>query len=249
MNYEYEDLVNMIKDDIETENFSQLITEPTRFWTGTKSLLDHIWTNCPEKAICVRNIERAASDHNVTGVRIRLKGMDRAQNEVMSRDKRNFDEKKFKMEVKQIDWSDMYKLTDINLANDFFATKVGDILEKMAPLRKLQIRNKITPWVSENTKNLMSNRDAARKTASETNLNDDWIHYRKIRNKCTSEVSKDKNKFFEEQFKNFEEQNDLKSIYKQVKQNLGWKNSGPPVAFRTETGMERKPKKIADIQK
>ena len=109
-NYEYVELVDMIKDNIETENFVQIITQPTRFWTGTKSLLDHIWTNCPEKAISIRNIERAASDHNVTGVKIRIKGTERQQNERLSRDKKKFDEKNFKNEVKKIDWSEPVQL-------------------------------------------------------------------------------------------------------------------------------------------
>ena len=247
-NYEYVELVDMIKDNIETENFVQIITQPTRFWTGTKSLLDHIWTNCPEKAISIRNIERAASDHNVTGVKIRIKGTERQQNERLSRDKKKFYEKKFKNEVKKIDWSDLYSCTDINLAYDFFATKIGDILNHMAPFRKIQIRNKITPWVSSNTKTLMVERDAARKSASDSNSPEDWQKYRKLRNKCTSEVSKDKNKFLEKQFENFESKNDLKSIYSQVKNNMGWKNSGPPTVFKTENGLERRPEYIANIQ-
>ena len=142
----------------------------------------------------------------------------------------------------------LYSCTDINLAYDFFATKIGDILNHMAPFRKIQIRNKITPWVSSNTKTLMVERDAARKSASDSNSPEDWQKYRKLRNKCTSEVSKDKNKFLEKQFENFESKNDLKSIYSQVKNNMGWKNSGPPTVFKTENGLERRPEYIANIQ-
>ena len=247
-NYENEELVNLIKDDIETENFSQLIKKPTRFWTGTQSLLDHIWTNSPEKMLSIKNTDRAASDHNVISVKIRTKGSDRSQNEIKIRDKKNFDAKNFKNEVSMIDWTELYKMEDLNLANDFFSTKIATILEKMAPMKKIQIRNKITPWVTSATKNLMGERDKTRNRATVTNSPEDWTEYRSIRNKCSAEVKKDKNKFFRNQFENFESENDLKSIYTQVKKNLGWKKTGPPASFRTENGIERRPKILANLQ-
>ena len=248
LNYEHEELVNSVKDEIETENFLQMIKKPTRFWTDSKSLLDHIWTNCPEKLVNARNIDRAASDHNVISTKIRIRGCVRSQNELLARDKKNFDVNNFKQEVNLINWTDFYQLDDLNLANDYFSTEISKILNRMAPIRKIQIRNRTTPWVTNHTKEIMKERDTIRNKASETNTKDDWSKYRKLRNLCSSEVKKDKNKFLENQFKNFEKENDLKSIYQQVKKNSGWKNTGPPSAFRTEQGMERRPKFLADIQ-
>ena len=247
-NYENVDLVNLVKDEIETENFSQLIRKPTRFWTGSTSLLDHIWTNCPEKQLNVRNVDRASSDHNMISTKIRVKGVEKSQNELFARDKKNFVEKDFKQAISMIDWTSLYQQEDLNLANDLFATKIGNILNEMAPMKKIQLRNRVTPWVTSVTKDLMKDRDKARNLASETNLQDNWSKYRKLRNLCTAEVKKDKNKFLENQYKKYENENDLKIKYSQVKKNMGWTKTGPPTAFRTEKGIEKKPKILADMQ-
>ena len=104
-NYEHKELVDILKDNIETKNFSQVITQPTRFWNGSQSLIDHIWTNCPSKIMKVRNIDRAVADHNIITTRIRIKGQEHVPTETISRDKSNFDKTTFKNEVSKIDWT------------------------------------------------------------------------------------------------------------------------------------------------
>ena len=43
-------MVDLTKDKIENDGFSQLVTGVTRIWKDqTESLLDHIWVNCPPK--------------------------------------------------------------------------------------------------------------------------------------------------------------------------------------------------------
>ena len=79
------EMINIIKDKIETENFCQFITRPTHFWTGTKSTIDHIWSNRPDKLLSVKNLDRAASDHNVIAAKIRTKGNDNPMGELLEK--------------------------------------------------------------------------------------------------------------------------------------------------------------------
>ena len=246
--YDVADMVNLLKDKIETENFEQYITKPTHFWTGTSSLIDHIWSNCPDKILSMKNLDRAASDHNVVLVKIRTKGKDNNTGEVLARDKRNFVQSDFKNEVARIDWTELYRQQDINLAYNIFAENFTEILNKMAPLKKTQIRNKITPWVTTKTTELMKKRDEARNKAVTTQNQDDWTTYRKLRNTCTAEVKRDKTNYHKKQFEDLEKVNDVKNLYSKLKNNMGWKKTGPPTAFRVEGRIERKQMNIANIQ-
>ena len=52
------------------------------------------------------------------------------------------------LRLEKIDWEEMYALTDINLINNFFESKVLEVLNKMAPMRTFQNRRKDKSWVS-----------------------------------------------------------------------------------------------------
>ena len=70
-----EEMVNLMKEEIQTLNFQQLVNGATRFWPSkADSLIDHFWTNRPDRILSVRNIPRAAADHNAIEVTIKNQG-------------------------------------------------------------------------------------------------------------------------------------------------------------------------------
>ena len=181
-----------LKITLKTENFSQLISEPTRFWPNqTSSLLDHCWTNRPENSLGVRNIQRAVSDHNVITVKIRIRGKDNPAREILIRDKKHFDTNLFKQQIALIDWTEVYNCLDVNSAYGIFEEKYLEKLNAMAPFKKSQVRNRVTPWVSETTTDLMKERNQARMRAAESNLPEDWMNFRLLRNRCSAKIIKD----------------------------------------------------------
>ena len=55
-------MTNLVKTQIETLGFHQMVTGSTRFWPGTRpSLVDKCWTNCPERLlkIIICNISKS----------------------------------------------------------------------------------------------------------------------------------------------------------------------------------------------
>ena len=54
----------------------------------------------------------------------------------------NFDEKLFMEEVGKISWWDVYACNDVDMAVEIFTKKLTDILDKMDPVKKFQIRKK-----------------------------------------------------------------------------------------------------------
>ena len=72
--------------------------------------------------------------------------------EILATDRSKFDKQEFKEKNRQIDWSVVYQQTDVNSAYGQFEELLLNVINQMAPMRKQQIRNKITPWVSTSTK-------------------------------------------------------------------------------------------------
>ena len=71
----HKDMVNMMKNEVETLGYSQSIVGPTRFWPGqNSSLIDQCWTNSPELLLSSRNLADGTSDHNPIEIMVRLKG-------------------------------------------------------------------------------------------------------------------------------------------------------------------------------
>ena len=62
---------------------------------------------------------------------------------------KNFDREKFMSEVKKISWIDVYLCENVELAIQLITNKLSSILDKMAPVKIIQVRKKYAPWISE----------------------------------------------------------------------------------------------------
>ena len=79
----------------------QLITEPTRITEKSATLIDVIFTNCPDKVSCsgVRHI--GISDHSIIFAyrKLTINGLDKGHTSICYRNFRNFDRDKFRNDV------------------------------------------------------------------------------------------------------------------------------------------------------
>ena len=189
----------------------------------------------------IRNIPRGRSDHNVVTMRIRIKGNNNPAREVLARDRREFNEDMFKNKIRDIDWTDLYDIKEVNAAYGMFEERFLNILDNMAPVKKSQIRNKVTLWISIETKVLMTERDRVRNNAAVSNQEEEWTSYRALRNKCSSSLEKDRKSYLGRKYESFENDNNIKGPYKLLKNQMGWKQAGPPTAFRQDDQIIRKP--------
>ena len=195
-------MTEKIKNEIEIEGYSQLVTGYTRTWPGqVSSLLDQCWTNCSNRIVSCRNIVRATSDHNLIEVVIRVKGVNSAPREAIRRQRSNFNIEEYRRRITEIDWTDLYETDDIDIGYDLFENNIKSILDDMAPLRKIQLKTKNKCWLSSETKDTIKTRDNIRTEAVEKDDPDLWRQYKILRNKCTSMVRRDKNENFTNLYK------------------------------------------------
>ena len=220
------DMVNLTKNYIETKNCQQIFTGSTRSWPGqVNSLIDQVWTNDITKVISQRNVIRAISDHNVISVKIRLKGQDNPPTETLCRNRTKMDKVNFIKEVGEIDWTELLETTDVNIANDIFVTKVGGLLDKAAPLRKIQVRNKVVKWISEEAKVMIEQRDEKRAEASRTGDRETWKEFRILKNRCNAKIIKDRKNHKKETYEELEKKTKMDYIHWQRRR---WDGRLPP---------------------
>ena len=113
-------LVNATKNCLEPLGFSQLIDGVTRSWPGqVDTCIDHIWSNNVEKIISTTNLTKSAGDHNWITANIRLKGKDSKRLETHRRSYVNFNPETYRQMLAEVNWDGLYKLDDIDTANDF----------------------------------------------------------------------------------------------------------------------------------
>ena len=109
----------------------------------------------------------------------------------------------------------------------------------------IQVRNSYAPWMSSEMREMIKQRDAAQKKAVETQNNDDWEYYKKIRNSLNNIQKQEKKNWQEKKLESFG--NDTGSVWKNIKSWLGWSSGGSPTRLVHNGSVFTKPKDLSRI--
>ena len=237
-------LIKLLFDKIFPYGVSQLVKTATRTWPGqTDSGLDHIYSNKPEKLSEVHSEFMGGSDHRLLKIVRFSKSLKRSARYVRKRCFKNFNPEEFIQAVKQLSWYDLYLCQDVNQASQMLSSKLGNILDVMAPIKTIQIRTNYAPWLSDSTKKLLNERNAAQKVASSSRDPDDWRYYKHLRNTATARMRQEKKTWETSKLSNTE--HDSGTLWKNVKSFLGWNISGPPSQLFHNGQFENSPAGLA----
>ena len=151
-------------------------------------------------------------------------------------------------EVEKISWWDVYACNDVDLAVEIFTKKLTDILDKMAPIKKFQIRSKYSAWVAEATKDMMKNRDLAQQTATQSGRPEDWQVYKQLRNTVTAQLKKDKLEWQKSKLESCEDADDSGKLWKNILGWLNWTSVSSPTKLISQGSLETSPSTMANIQ-
>ena len=81
-----EGMVEETKNFFETCGFQQLVMGHTRTWRRqADSLLDQVWSNCPQRTVKVTIESRGASDHNMVRIYVSVKDIKNSGNNIVKR--------------------------------------------------------------------------------------------------------------------------------------------------------------------
>ena len=168
--------------------------------------------------------------------------------EFYCRDRKNFNLQRFRDKLRSSQWEDLYELSDLDRANNWFEQNLRNIIQEECPLKIVQPNKKLKNWIKPETKNKIKDRDTARKLAQQSDTNEAWSNYKILRNQVTSMSRDDKKSHFHQLYENMQKQNNIKGLYRTIKTQLGWKNSGPPQSLDVEGRKLTAPRDIANAQ-
>ena len=153
------------------------------------------------------NPVRASSDHKHISAVLRTKDRLEQAHESTRRDRKGMDLERYRLRIKNLDWTDFYKSSDINMLNDMFVDKVGGILDDEAPLRNFQARRNHVNWLTSEMKYEMERRNVSRELARRTGGRFPLEGLQKDQEQMYKKITKVENRVM---FKGFEKENDTK---------------------------------------
>ena len=223
---------------------TQLVTGATRMERGQpRTGLDHLYTNKVDKLSSVETFFTGTSDHKLLKVIRFTKSFKHLPRYVRKRSFKDFDEDAFKLSVRECGLEEIFSCTNVNIAAETLTNKLTEVLDNMAPIKKIQTRINYAPWMTKETKVLKVKREAAHKKAAETDSQEDWRLFRALRNQVTAKCRDDKQKW--ERKKLDLEENNSSGVWKTVKGWLGWGTSGTPTQLFWEGRMVTSPSGLA----
>ena len=154
------------------------------------------------------------SDHQAIFITRKHIPKTKCKSEFTGRSYLNFDEEVFSTRLLDINWEQSYLLDDVDLAWEFFITKIENIIDDMCPLRNFKIKNLKDPWITNEILENIHDKDLLLRTAKRTNDQNDWLLARNARNTLNTNIKNIKADFIQE---NLEiNQGDSKNFWKDI---------------------------------
>ena len=177
------------------------------------TVIDHVYTNKPENLSPVLAVNQGGSDDKLLFVTRFSKSNQRNVRYIKKRTFKNVDPNKFKEEVKKLDLWDIYSCECVNTAVGLLSSKLTSILDRLAPVKKIQIRSQYVPWLTY--EKLMQDRDDAQKHASNTQSGEDWQAYKHLQNTVNNILKSERKNWLTHQFD--DKSNDSSKLWRSIK--------------------------------
>ena len=239
-------LVNELFSRIVPQGVKQCVVGSTRQGRSGQcdSGLDHLWTNNPAKMSQIYT-KYNGSDHKVImGVRF-AKMVKTNVRYVRKRSFKNFEETVFLQKIRSLSWWDLYQATDVNKAVDIFTKKVSHVLDQVAPVKTFQTSSKYCPWLTQETKVLIKERNKVQENLSKNKNHENSKKFRKLRNEVTKALRNDKLAWQRQKLETCS--NDSGKLWKNVLGWLNWTSSGSPSKLYHEGQVVTSPARLANI--
>ena len=183
---------------VQANGLSQHIKATTRNNDKTKSLLDLAISN--SKFISrAGTLDHFISDHQPIYI-VHKKGRDlRETVEFKGRSYRNFDSKSFKERLLEIDWGDLYNMSDPENAWKFILKNITSVLDTICPVRTFKIKNYRPDWMTKELIEQIKDRDYFYKKAKSQGDEDAWNIAKYLRNLTNVNIRQAKRDFILEE--------------------------------------------------
>ncbi len=189
---------HQLKSIADQYNLTQMILGPTRVTQSTRTQIDLIFSNKPERITKCYNLVTGMSDHNLTLI-VRKLTKQRFLYKQEGKSFFNIIPKslvgQFEEKLKHLDWNDVLQSGDIENAFNTMMDRVNNTKNEFS--KNVSYSNKINlPWLNEHLWKLMKQRDLALKAALKSKLPHDKRKFQDLRNKVVKELRQAKADYF-----------------------------------------------------
>ncbi|XP_068750911.1 uncharacterized protein [Montipora capricornis] len=169
-------------------NLTQLIRQPTRITESSATLIDVILTSHENLTTDTQVMPSSISDHDLIYVVLKIKRQRPKPVYITTRSFKNYQQDAFLRDISMVPWCIVDCFDDIDDSLYAFNTLFNDVLDKHAPIRKVRIRGRPSPYITDEIRELMTSRDRWRKIARRSSSPDAWTVYKKLRNDVKREI-------------------------------------------------------------
>ena len=194
-------------------NLKQIINDPTRITENTASVVDHILCS-HEKIFQSSVVPVGVSDHFLTFcTRRNVKGQFSHHNYVTIRSVKNYNVEKFIVSLVQADWSIVFTAVTVNEAWENFKITFLKVLDNIAPVKQIQLKQRTEPWLTAEVLELIKIRDMFLYKFRKEKNSDFYKQCCFYRNKVQKEVKTAKSDFLSNKVE--ENKNNPKKLWEQ----------------------------------
>ena len=248
-NYNLKSLASVVQDFLLEESFFQLVKQFTRseIVRGnniSSSCIDHVYCNSPSKCNTPRVEAAGDSDHLAVIITKYSKELKTKPQTIKKRNYKNVDVSTFLNNVKDSKINEeISRIEDLDEAADLFQNLFGALLDKHAPVKVFQMRKHYVPYLSDEAKLLMEERDTLKKEATSTKDSALLNEFKKKRNEAKVKVEVDKKAYYE---KEFDESKSSNNVWKSAYKILGQDSNKSPTQISVEGDLINSPEKMAN---
>ncbi|XP_066020848.1 uncharacterized protein [Pocillopora verrucosa] len=171
---------NILSNIADVYGLDQLITEHTRITDKSRTLIDLIFTNTPDRVVCSGVSHIGISDHSLVYVfrKVSIESTTNKHTTLRYRKFKNFNSDHFRNDIGQQDWSSIESYSDPNLMWAAWKQLFLECVNKHAPLHVKRARVSKSPWITPYLKKRMHDRDILKLKASRSKDANDWLQFK-----------------------------------------------------------------------
>ena len=142
--------IKRYKEFCSLHGLEQLIQEPTRITEKSETLLDHIISNSAQKVSQHGVLNLGLSDqHMIYCTRKSTKAKSFDHKHIKIRSMKNYNKDLFLKKLKLIKFPKYFDFIDINAAYSHFIQLIVSVIDEIAPLKEIRVRNNTQEWMDE----------------------------------------------------------------------------------------------------
>lgn len=187
---------------IDINDYFLIPFDPTHHTANSETIIDHCILDRQEKLIDHGQIHAPISWHDCIWLQYDAHADCIFTKEILSRNFRSFNSESFLSELGSTDWHPFYSSHTVDDMLEFLTTTVTNMFDKHAPLRKIVRNRRPAPWLTDDVRAAMRNRNKAKKVHSQLGTAESRENFRRSRNQAKLLIRDSKRKYFGEAFKN-----------------------------------------------